>query len=226
MIPQQILANEEQALPKNWKNISLKKMKLQVIDGDTFDADFNRNGRFSNPQERVRLLYVDTPELKKSHKGKDPKLGLPAKGFLKSVLSKTNAVLWVDPKNKTGNYGRLLAVLEVKGLNINLALIKRGHSYFNTRHAWPNGFKTYALAEAHAFEKRLGIWSYRKSRKRYLLRLWEEGKLFLPPGIRILCQKFKMRKLLICQNTMDVLFESGAKLKKSSSCEKVRSLCS
>ena len=60
-----------------------------MIDGDTFYADFNRNGRFSNPQEGVRLLYVDTPELKKSHKGKDPKLGLPAKGFLKSVLLKT-----------------------------------------------------------------------------------------------------------------------------------------
>ena len=89
LIPQQILAEEEQALPKNWKKISLKKLKLRVIDGDTFDADFNRNGRFSNPQERVRLLYVDTPELKKSHKGKDPKLGLPAKGFLRTVLSKT-----------------------------------------------------------------------------------------------------------------------------------------
>ena len=81
LMPQQILADEEQALAKNWKNISLKKMKLRVIDGDTFDADFNRNGRFSNPEERVRLLYVDTPELKKSHKGKDPKLGLHAKGF-------------------------------------------------------------------------------------------------------------------------------------------------
>ena len=87
MIPQQILAEKEQALPKNWKNISLKKMKRRVIDGDTFDADFNRNGRFTNPQERVRLLYVDTPELKKSHNGKDPYLGLPAKEFLKSVLS-------------------------------------------------------------------------------------------------------------------------------------------
>ena len=93
LIPQQILADEEQALPKNWEKISLKNLKLQVIDGDTFDADFNRNGRFTNPQERVRLLYVDTPELKKSHKGKDSKRGLPAKGFLKSVLSKANAVL-------------------------------------------------------------------------------------------------------------------------------------
>ena len=62
LMPQQILAEEGQALPKNWEKISLKKMNLRVIDGDTIDADFNRNGRFSNPEERVRLLYVDTPE--------------------------------------------------------------------------------------------------------------------------------------------------------------------
>ncbi len=117
-------------------------MKVRVIDGDTFDADLNRNGKFSNPEERIRLLYVDTPELKKSHKGKDPKLGLPAKGYLRSVLSKANPVLWVNPKNKTGNFGRLLAVLEVKGHNINLALIKQGHSYFDTRYAWPADFKS------------------------------------------------------------------------------------
>jgi len=67
LIPQQILADEEHALPKNWKNISLKKLKLRVIDGDTFHADFNRNGRFPNPQERAPQLYVDTPELKNSH---------------------------------------------------------------------------------------------------------------------------------------------------------------
>ena len=66
--------------------------------------------------------------------------------------------------------------MEVKGHNINLALIKRGHSNFYTRYAWTDSFKTYALGEAYAFEKNLRIWSYRKSRKRYLLRLREEGK--------------------------------------------------
>ena len=50
-------------------------MKVRVIDGDTFDADIDRNGLFSNPEERIRLLYVDTPELSESHKGKDPKHG-------------------------------------------------------------------------------------------------------------------------------------------------------
>ena len=62
------------------------------------------------------------------------------------MLSKTNAVLWVDPKNKTDNYGRLLWVLEVKGHNINLAVKKRGHSYYNTLYAWPDNFKTFGLA--------------------------------------------------------------------------------
>ena len=36
---------------------------LKTIDGDTFEADLNRNGRIAGKQERVRLLYVDTPEL-------------------------------------------------------------------------------------------------------------------------------------------------------------------
>ena len=197
-----------------------------MIDGDTFDADFNRNGRFTNPQERVRLLYVDTPELKKSHKGKDPKLGLPAKGFLKSVLSKANAVLWVDPKNKTGNYGRLLAVLEVTGHNINLALIKRGHSYFNTRYAWPDGFKTYALAEAHAFEKRLGIWSYRKSRKRYLLLLMEEGKTVYFTRNPYFVSIIQNSEFIDLSKNNERFVRVRGKIKKSSNCEKVRSLCS
>jgi len=173
---QETFALEGQVLPKNWEKISLQKMKSEVIDGDTIDADLNRNGKFSNPEERIRLLYVDTPELSKSYKGKDPKFGLPAKEFLSSVLRKKAAVLWIDPSNRTGNYGRLLAVLEVKGHNINLALIKQGHSYFDTRYSWPEDFKIYAKAEAYAFEKHLGIWSYKKSRKRYLLRMRKEGK--------------------------------------------------
>jgi hypothetical protein len=66
--------------------------------------------------------------LSKSHKGRDQKFGLPANGYLSSVLSKTKAVLWIDSSNCNANYGRLRAVLEVKGHNINLARIKQEHS--------------------------------------------------------------------------------------------------
>ncbi len=63
-------------------------MKVKVIDGDTFDVDIDRNGLFSNSEEWIRLLYVDTPELSESYKGKDPRHGLPVKVFLKSALFK------------------------------------------------------------------------------------------------------------------------------------------
>ena len=60
---------------------------LKTIDGDTFEAELNRNGRIAGKQERVRLLYVDTPELNESHKGKDLQYGIPAKDFLKQKLN-------------------------------------------------------------------------------------------------------------------------------------------
>ena len=119
--------------------------------------DIDRNGLFSNPEERIRLLYVDTTELSESHKGKDPRYGFHAKVFLKSAILKGKAILCVDPKDKKGDYGSLLEILEVRGYNLNLALIRHGHRYFDTRYSWPEGFKTYVMAEAHAFVKRLGI---------------------------------------------------------------------
>jgi hypothetical protein len=61
------------ALSNNWEKISLQKMKAKLID-----AELNHNGKFSNPEERIRLLYLDTLELSKSHKGKDRKFGLPS----------------------------------------------------------------------------------------------------------------------------------------------------
>ena len=80
-------AHGSQGLPKGWNLISLKDLMLKTIDGDTFEADLNRNGRIAGKQERVRLLYVDTPELNESHKGKDLHYGIPAKDFLKQKLN-------------------------------------------------------------------------------------------------------------------------------------------
>ena len=158
------------------KKIFVSKMKVKMINGDTFDVDIDPNGFFSNPEERVRLLYVDTPELSESNKGKDPRHGLPAKAFLKSALLKGKAVLRIDPKYRKGDNGRLLVILEVRRYYVNLTLIRHGQSYFDTRYSWPEGFRTYAMAEAHTFENYLGIWKYKKTRRRYLLRLRKEGK--------------------------------------------------
>ncbi len=165
-----------QEIPGNWESISLNNIPVRVIDGDTFDADLNGNGRFSKSRERIRLLYVDTPELSSSHKGRDVVFGKPAGEFLRRGLSEQPATLWINPEKPRGNNGRLLAVVENARGNLNLMLISRGHSYFDTRFAWPADFITFARSEAEAFENRRGIWSTRASRHKYLKRLKKEGK--------------------------------------------------
>ncbi len=126
-------AHGSQRLPRGWNLISLKDLKLKTIDGETFEADLNRNGRIAGKQERVRLLYVDTPELNESHKEKDLLHGIPAKDFLKQKLNTGRCSLWMDQENSRGNRGRLLGLVECSGININLELIREGHSYFDTR---------------------------------------------------------------------------------------------
>ena len=49
---------------------------------------------------------------------------MPAEAFLKYELLKGKAVLRFDPKNRKGDYGKLLAILEVSGYKVNLALIR------------------------------------------------------------------------------------------------------
>ena len=137
-----------QDIPTGWKMISLKNIKLKTIDGDTFEADLNRNGRIAGKQERVRLLYVDTPELNESHKGKDQEHGIPARIFLKNKLASGDWKLWVDPENSIGNRGLLLGLLECVKTNISLELITQGHSYFDTSFSQPQDNVLYARQEA------------------------------------------------------------------------------
>ena len=169
--------------------IKLQTPPVHVSDGDTFEADLNHNGRLDFPRERIRLLYVDTPELSPSHKGLDQRFGLPARSFLLTALKARPLTLRIDQKRPRDNYGRTLVVLyagkdaagkdaagkDAAG-NINLRLIRRGHSYFDTRFSFPQAYRLYTQAEAKAFEEHLGIWSSAASRRAYLARLGKEGK--------------------------------------------------
>lgn len=149
---------------------------LLINDGDTFEADLNGNGKLDLPGERVRLLYVDTPELHQSHKGKDLLHGLPARAYLEEALAALPIVLLPQSERRHDRYGRMLAVVRAGGSEINLELIRRGHSYFDTRYSLPEAYDLYARAEAQAFEARLGIWSTEQSRQSYLKRLRKELK--------------------------------------------------
>ena len=191
-----------QAIPYQWTRIPATYLNKRIIDGDTFDVDLDNNKQFDKKGERFRLLYVDTPELTDSHKGKNVKFGLPAKRFLNRVLRSQAIFLWVDPDNRFDNHGRILAIVEVRGRNINLELIQLGYSYFDTRFSLPAHYPIYAKREREAFENNRGIWSTARSRLSYLERLKKEGKtvfssqndLFVPTLLQ--AQTLKLEKYL------------------------------
>jgi endonuclease YncB( thermonuclease family) len=169
------LQAQDPAFPIHWQTLDLTDHQVRVIDGDTFDVDLNQNGRLEKKNERVRLLFVDTPELSDSHKGRDRKHGLPARQALEELLG-DRVRLWVNPEEPQDRHGRWLGILETMQGNANLALIRDGHSYFDTRFSFPENYEDYARAEIRAFDLSLGIWGDRDSRRSYLLRLRDEGK--------------------------------------------------
>lgn len=177
-------ARRSLSAPSGFRAIALPHGVLKVWDGDTFDADLNGDGRLELPAERVRLLYVDTPELHASPKGKDLAHGLPARAFLVRALQRRPLLLYVPLARPRGEYGRTLARVLAGGRDVNLALIRAGHSYFDTRFAFPPApeFALYAAAEGAAFDARRGIWADAASRHHYLERLRREHKT--PAGRR------------------------------------------
>ncbi|MDH4225174.1 MAG: thermonuclease family protein [Deltaproteobacteria bacterium] len=153
----------------------------RVVDGDTFEADLNGDGRWTLPAERVRMLYVDTPELHESHKGKDVKHGEPARRFLEQKLLNPSWPLRMEITGTDG-YGRALALVWKGKENLNLALVALGHSPVDTRFGFPPDYPGYLRAEAGAFEGKRGIWGDERSRTAYLQRLKKEGRTPLAPS--------------------------------------------
>jgi endonuclease YncB( thermonuclease family) len=149
---------------------------FQVLDGDTFEGDLNRDGQVELPGERVRLLYVDAPELRDSPRGTDPERGWAAQALLRDWLGRGEVTLLVPLDRSRDQFGRVLGIVRVSGTEVNLELVRAGLSYFDTRFAFPVNYDDYAQAEGTAYTERAGIWSEPVSRRRYLRRLEREGK--------------------------------------------------
>ena len=199
-----------------WKKIDISDMNRQVIDGDTFKVDLNKDGTFSK-RETVRLLYVDTPELSASHKGTNRQYGMLAKSFLEKALKKSQLKLSINPSNLYGSYNRILGILSFRNRLINLELIQKGHSYFDTRFQFPENYNIYAKAEKIAFEKKRGIWKSAKLRKSYLRRLFKERKTVMSSKNSIYHSKIlDAKKITLSQFRKKFIRVRGLLLKQKS----------
>jgi micrococcal nuclease len=115
---------------------------VKVIDGDTIEV---LSG------ERVRLLAINAPE-------KGEPYSVEAKDKLKNLVEGKDVVLEFD-QEKEDHYGRQLAYVFSGKTHINLVMVEEGL-------AWsyivpPNDQYQYEIemAEDHAKQSRIGIWS-------------------------------------------------------------------
>lgn len=120
---------------------------VSISDGDTLtllDA--------SNQQFKIRLTGIDAPEKKQA-------FGQVSKRHLSDmVFGKPVTVEWF----KKDRYQRTLGKILLDGLDVNLEQIKAGLAWHYKKYEGeqrPEDRHSYADAETHAQQKRLGLWS-------------------------------------------------------------------
>ena len=118
-----------------------------VHDGDSVRAT-DRHGQ----RHKIRLAYIDAPELQQAH-------GMAARDALRRLIDGQQVEVAVLD---TDQYGREVAQIRLHGRDINLAQIEEGHAWhyesIAKRRQDKADFAAYSRAEAGARSSRFGLW--------------------------------------------------------------------
>jgi micrococcal nuclease len=135
---------------------------IRVVDGDTIVIKYN--GKY----EKVRFLYVNTPESVHPDKKQNIPMGKVASRYTQKKLTSKYVKLEFESYRR-GNYGRLLAYVFVDGKNINLDLVRQGLSPYYTKYGRSQKYDAeFRAAEKQAREEKLHIWGDPELAKKYL----------------------------------------------------------
>ncbi len=144
-----------------------------VYDGDTITVEWEYPSWLGLKKNvrlvKVRLAYIDTPELRYKEPG-----ALKARDLLKKLIGGKRVILEYEQLPgggpRKGDYNRMLAVIHlqrtfVPNVNINQLLLKKGLArlYKNPDNITPHHRKRLIRAERYAQRRQIGIW--RKARK-------------------------------------------------------------
>lgn len=132
----------------------------KVTDGETLHV------MIGNKEEKVRILYIDTPEkyggskLDKDAKkasisaNDEQKLGKLASGYASKFFQNGDKV--VITSNKKDQYGRILGTVSKNGVDYSTQIIKDGYSCIYKKAKYPKELDAILLS---AKESKKGLWN-------------------------------------------------------------------
>jgi micrococcal nuclease len=101
---------------------------VNVVDGDTIDADIDLGFYVWIKKQRIRLLGIEAPE----PKGATRPEGERATEFLKSLIDGKTIILRTVKGNDGGDrddsFGRWLGTVYLNGVDVNAEMIDSGHA--------------------------------------------------------------------------------------------------
>ncbi|EAI8733131.1 thermonuclease family protein, partial [Campylobacter coli] len=119
------------------QNPSFKAQVIRVIDGDTIEISTN------NKTSKIRFFGIDAPELKQN-------FGKKSKAALEKILK--DKEVYIFSKNKD-NYGRIVAIVKLKDVDINQFLVSQGYAWADTYYT-----NAYIKEQEKAQKNKLGLW--------------------------------------------------------------------
>lgn len=141
---------------------------IEVIDGDTLKIRFS-----DGKEEKIRLIWVDTPETKHPKKVVEF-FGIEAYNFTKSQLEKKKVWLEIEKENYRDKYWRLLGYIRFSQneTSFNEILIEkwyaRAYLFFPFKYA-----DTFEKAQSKAKKEKVGMWADTELIKELKV-IWEE----------------------------------------------------
>lgn len=137
--------------PQVSKIISINEEFLvtRIIDGDTFEIETN---------QKVRLIGINTPELRKSKRDSPDCFGVQAAQKLSELILNKKVQLEKDI-SETDRFGRFLRYVYVNNIFVNKQLVELGFAFAKNYPPDSRYKETLINAEKKAQENNAGLWN-------------------------------------------------------------------
>lgn len=124
---------------------------VKIIDGDTIEMIRTGNTQ----KEKLRLVYIDAPELSQKPWGQN------AKDYLSQKILGSEVTVIIHGKD---HYGRSLGEVIDRGESVNFSLVKKGLTYIYPWSKFETVEKKYhfLLAQQKLQRQKIGIWGDKK----------------------------------------------------------------